>query len=67
MLGACGELIVYPGEREATGNKFGPLQSSHEAVVQNNQPTELQGSDVAGRQDFAPSRALLVWVDMMSS
>ena len=36
VLRARGELFVYPGERGPTGNKFGPLPSSHEAAVQNN-------------------------------
>ena len=67
VLGARGELVASSGERRPTGNKFGTLPSSHDAVVQNNPPAEFQGSDVARRQDFAPSRALLVWVDMASS
>ena len=67
MLRARWELFVYPGERGPTGNKFGPLPSSHEAAVQNNQPTELQGSDVARRGDVAPSCSLQVWLDMKSS
>ena len=58
MLRARWELFVYPGERGPTGNKFGPLPSSHEAAVQNNQPTEFQGSDVARRGDVAPSCSL---------
>ena len=66
VLRARGELFVYPGERGPTGNKFGPLPSSHEAAVQNNQPTELQGSDVARRGDVAPSSSLQVWVDIKS-
>ena len=64
MLRARWELFVYPGERGPTGNKFGPLPSSHDAAVQNNQPKELQGSDVARRGDVAPSSSLQVRVDI---